>query len=147
MPHPRWLLGATLLLLLGAAAHADDPLVAPGAYEVRYRLELPNVLDWRADETATICLPRPAGEARAPIPVLSGNNPLAKCRAADVRRDGDELTFRIACEGRNAARALAVYRLWPDRFEGRIAMVMGGKNMTMTEVQHGRRVGECKAAP
>jgi hypothetical protein len=31
----------------------------------------------------------------------------------------------------------------PGAFEGRIAMVMGGKNMTMTEVQSGRRVGGC----
>jgi hypothetical protein len=25
-------------------------------------------------------------------------------------------------------------------------MVMGAKNMTMTEVQHGRRIGECSPA-
>jgi hypothetical protein len=31
----------------------------------------------------------------------------------------------------------------PSAFEGRIAMVMGGKNMTMSEVQTGRRVGSC----
>ena len=33
-----------------------------------------------------------------------------------------------------------------DAFTGRIAMVMGAKNMTMTEVQHARRVGECSPA-
>jgi hypothetical protein len=33
-----------------------------------------------------------------------------------------------------------------DAFTGRIAMVMGAKNMTMTEVQHGRRIGECSPA-
>jgi len=31
-------------------------------------------------------------------------------------------------------------------FTGRIAMVMGAKNMTMTEVQHARRVGGCNPA-
>jgi hypothetical protein len=53
------------------------------------------------------------------------------------------LRFDILCEGRGAAWASAVYRLMPDAFEGRIAMVMGGKNMTMTEVQSGRRIGAC----
>jgi hypothetical protein len=28
-------------------------------------------------------------------------------------------------------------------FTGRIAMMMGAKNMTMAEVQHARRLGEC----
>jgi hypothetical protein len=36
-----------------------------------------------------------------------------------------------------------VYELSPNAFNGRVAMVMGAKNMTMTEVQHGRRIGEC----
>ena len=28
-------------------------------------------------------------------------------------------------------------------FSGRVAMVMGAKNMTMTEIQDARRIGEC----
>jgi len=28
-------------------------------------------------------------------------------------------------------------------FSGRVAMVTGAKNMTMTEIQHGRWIGEC----
>jgi hypothetical protein len=56
------------------------------------------------------------------------------------------LSFDILCDGRGAARARAVYTLMPRGFEGRIAMVMGGKNMTMTEVQAGHRVGSCDMA-
>ena len=77
--------------------------------------------------------------------MLSRNNPLADCEANNVERDGATLTFDILCEGRGAAWAKAVYRLMPDAFEGRIAMVMGGKNMTMTEVQTGRRIGNCES--
>ena len=33
-----------------------------------------------------------------------------------------------------------------NAFSGRIAMVMGAKNMTMTEVQRARRIGECSPA-
>jgi hypothetical protein len=123
-------------------AEQGAALLQDGAYEVRVRLELPNVLSWSATaSTTTICLPY--GGTNGALPVLSSNNPLANCPASNVQRDGATLRFDIFCEGRSAARARAVYELMPGAFEGRIAMVMGGKNMTMTEVQTGRRIGSC----
>jgi hypothetical protein len=62
-----------------------------------------------------------------------------------VRQDGDTLTFEITCLGRNEAVGLARYTVAPQRFSGVIAMKMGGKNMTMTEHQVGRRIGNCGA--
>jgi hypothetical protein len=131
----------------GAQAEQGRAGLQKGAYEVQVRLELPNVLSRGPDSTRTICLPD-AGTNGA-LPVLSANNPLAGCPASNVLRDGAMLRFAILCEGRGAAWAHAVYKLTPDAFEGRIAMVMGGKNMTMTEVQSGRRIGPCAppAAP
>src|SRR4051812_27809790 len=38
------------------------------------------------------------------------------------------------------AKAQATYTLLPNEFKGRIAMVLGGKNMTMREVQVGHRL-------
>jgi hypothetical protein len=134
---------AALMLAAVAQAAQGEVLLQDGAYEVEVRLELPNVLSRGPDSTTTICLPYADGRNGAPFPVLSSNNPLKKCPASNVERDGATLSFDIFCEGRGAARAHAVYRLMPDAFEGRIAMVMGGKNMTMTEVQAGRRVGSC----
>lgn len=128
-----------------AGVVAADPaatLLQGGSYEVRVRLELPNVR-WTADRTAIICVADAEAGRVAPLTVLSANNPLARCPAANVEQHGATLSFDILCEGRDAARARAVYELEPDAFEGRIAMVMGGKNMTMTEVQSGRRVGRC----
>jgi Protein of unknown function (DUF3617) len=134
-------------ILAGVArAEQNEILLQDGSYEVRARLELPNVQSWSATTTATICFPHAGGASDAPFPVLSGNNPLARCPARNVRRDGATLTFDILCEGRGAAWARAVYMLMPSAFEGRIAMVMGGKNMTMSEVQTGRRVGPCAPA-
>ena len=140
-------LGAALALVVagtpaGAAqAGQGEALLQEGAYEVQVRLELPNVLSRGPDSTITICLPY--GGANGALPVLSSNNPLARCPASNVERDGATLRFDIICEGRGAARARAAYKLMPGAFEGRIAMVMGGKNMTMTEVQSGRRIGVC----
>ena len=51
------------------------------------------------------------------------------------------------CEGRGAARAHAIYAVRPDGFSGRIAMVLGAKNMTMRELQVGHRLGACNSLP
>lgn len=137
-----------LMGMLAGAARAEGqatPLHG-GAYEVKFRLELPHVEEWAVDKIRTICLPDADGAFDAPLPVLSGNNPLAKCPASNVRRDGTTLRFDIVCEGRNAARARAVYSLASSAFKGRIWMVMGAKNMTMTEVQVGHRIGSCDMA-
>jgi hypothetical protein len=126
----------------GVAPAEPEALLQDGAYEVRVRLELPNLERWATTKTTTVCLPYRSG-TNAPLPILSSNNPLAECPASNVERDGSMLRFDIVCEGRGAAWARAVYTLGPGGFEGRIAMVMGGKNMTMAEVQSGRRVGGC----
>ena len=133
---------------LAGAAQADEAnaLLQAGSYDVTYRLELPHVERWAVDKTRTICVAAAGAAPIAPLPVLSGNNPLATCPAANIRREGATLRFDIVCDGRNAARAHAAYTLTPGGFKGRIAMVMGAKNMTMTEVQVGRRVGSCDLA-
>jgi hypothetical protein len=134
---------------MGGAGVADSgqAQTAPmsGSYEVEVRLELPHLEDWAVKKLATICIAEDGGSRG--LVVLSDNNPLARCPASNIRQDGDTLTFDIVCEGRNAARASAKFLLAAERFRGRIAMVMGGKNMTMTETQVGRRVGSCPASP
>ena len=134
--------------MLAGGAQADEakPLLQAGSYEVTYRLELPHVERWAIDKTRTICVAAAGAAGTAPLPVLSGNNPLATCPTKNIRHEGGTLQFDIACAGRNAARAHAACTLMPDGFKGRIAMVMGAKNMTMTEVQVGRRVGSCDLA-
>jgi uncharacterized protein DUF3617 len=130
----------------GASADAEQAALQGGSYAVTFRLEIPHVENWAIDKTTTICVPNTRGASDAPLPVLSGNNPLAKCPARKIERDGATLRYEIACPGRNEARARAVYALTPWGFKGRIAMVMGAKNMTMTEVQIGRRLGSCDLA-
>jgi hypothetical protein len=115
-----------------------------GAYAVAVRLELPHLAEAAATRQVELCLD-PAQEGYG-LAVLSANNPLARCPLSEIRREGEALTFAIRCPGRNAAEASAAYRLGPDGFSGRIAMRMGAKNMTMTEVQTGRRTGPCRPA-
>jgi len=129
-----------------AQADPEQAVMQGGSYEVTFRLEIPHVENWAVDKTRTICVPTASGAGDVALPVLSGNNPLATCPVHNIRREGTMLRFDIACPGRNAARATAVYTLMPHAFKGRIAMVMGAKNMTMTEVQVGHRIGSCDLA-
>lgn len=128
--------------LIAPAARANEP-IEPGRFAVEVRLELPHLDDATGRKTAELCLGAEPGAGNPGFAVLSDNNPLARCPVSNLRRDGSEITFEIACEGRNAASGSARYVLSPGAFRGRIAMRMGGKNMTMTEVQAGRRTGPC----
>jgi hypothetical protein len=135
--------GALFLLVSGASAESLK-LLQPGEYEVQMKLEMPHVEDMGVQKTAKICV---TGSGTHGIVVLSENNPLARCPASNIRQNADELTFDLICEGHNQAVAWAKFQLWPDRFSGVFDMKMGGKNMTMSERQTGKRIGVCKEQP
>jgi hypothetical protein len=132
--------------VLAGAAQADQPLPHGGSYEVTFRLELPHLERWAIEKTTTVCVSNAGRPGSLPFPILSDNNPFAECLVGNVRQDGTSLTYEMACDGRGAAKLQASYPLAPNGFSGRIAMTMGAKNMTMTEVQAGRRVGSCELA-
>jgi hypothetical protein len=139
---------ASAILTQSTGRVAADPLLSlsGGLYEVTSRLELPHLERWAIDKKTRICLFSHEENDAIPLPVLSDNNPFAKCSAANLTTDNGMFQYDIVCPGRDAAKAHAIYEIGPDRFAGRIAMVMGAKNMTMTEVQHAKRVGGCQPA-
>lgn len=130
-------------LVAAPEAMAEPALPASGTYRVEVRLELPHLEDMAARKTTELCLTAEPGSDNHGFTVLSDNNPLSRCPVSGIRRDGASVSFVIACEGRNAATANATYALTADGFRARITMNMGGKNMTMTEWQTGRRIGAC----
>ena len=130
----------------GRVRAGENGALRAGQYEVEVRLELPHVEDLNMRKTAAICVAPDRADGSFGLAVLGDNNPLSKCPVSNVRRDGGILAFDVVCEGTNAARASASYTLAGDAFRGRIVMRMGGKNMTMSETQAGRRVGACPDA-
>ena len=139
-------LGAAGGIVIGLAAAANAAEWPPsGAYAVTSVLEIPHVGGPAWHGTRFVCLGAARDEA-IPVPVLTLNNPFAGCAARDLVRTATSLRYRIVCPGRDAARAVAAYRLRPDGFTGEIAMVLGAKDMTLTERQVGRREGGCAAA-
>ncbi|WP_287958354.1 DUF3617 family protein [Filomicrobium sp.] len=139
----------TLILeafLFGPACALDLGL-ASGSYDVTVRLELPHLDTGAATKVTRLCVEAAGENLTLGLGVLSDNNPLAKCPHTKINSsDSGALRFDIVCPGTNRGQASATFDLRGDRFEGRITMKMGGKNMTMTEVQSGHRVGPCPAA-
>ena len=145
----RTLLAMTIALMVVppvlGETRIDEASLPVGSYAITTRLELPHLERWAIDKTTTICLSGHAASGRIPIPILSANNPYATCAAANLMIDHGKLEYDVLCPGRDSAKAHATYLLGPDHFAGRVTMVMGGKNMTMAEVQRARRVGDCGA--
>lgn len=145
----RTLLAVTISLMAATPVlcetRVDEAALPAGSYAITSRLELPHLERWAIDKTTTICLSGHAVGGQIPIPVLSQNNPYAACTAANLAIDHGKLDYDVVCPGRGSAKAHATYLLGVDHFAGRVAMVMGGKNMTMEEVQHARRIGDCSA--
>ena len=136
-------------MALGMAVNAQPGwpegrlLPQTGSYEFTARLELPHLERWAVDKTTIICLPPSLDDNKLPIPIVSANNPFAKCSAANLTRQTPKLEYDIVCPGRGAAKGHAIYIISEDIFSGRVAMILGAKNMTMTEVQQARRIGDC----
>ena len=136
-----------ITLALASDLLAAEVPIRDGLYEVHFRLELPHLETHAVDQETTICLDQNEPRRRGPpLPLLSQNDIFSGCRIENPRRNEAGFSYDIACEGRGRARATAVYRFSADAFSGRISITQGAKNMTMTEVQRGRRLGPCQRA-
>jgi hypothetical protein len=126
-----------------SVASAGDTWLRDGAYEMVTRLELPHLERYAIDSFHRVCFAGGRATEAIPTPVESANHPFASCAAVRIERGVAAIEYDIACPGRDSARAHASYHATDDGFAGRVAMVMGGKNMTMTEVVRARRLGAC----
>ena len=75
--------------------------------------------------------------------VLS-DNPLKHCGLVDYQTTDSAALYRIVCPGPNKGNAVAVFDTKGSTYRGTIRMNMGGKNMTMSETQSGKRIGDCR---
>src|SRR6516225_4706710 len=106
--------------MLGQPARTEPYLPHGGSYEITARLELPHLERWAVDKAMIICLTGSRSGGELPIPVVSANNPFAKCATANLTTDGSKLEYDIVCPGRGAASGYASYILSPDKFSGRV---------------------------
>lgn len=131
-----------LLWVASLLADAGSPAVAPGLYQIEVRVGLPNVLEVGPPTRLTRCLTGAEIESGQAFFVRS-ENPLRACALTDHAATGTSVRYRIRCPGPNAASADAEFETTATGYRGVIRMVMGGKNMTMSETQVAARIGEC----
>jgi hypothetical protein len=139
------LLGAGLSLIVALAATdscAEGSSLTPGLYEVEIRLSLPNVDSAAVLSTFTRCI-TPADLRSGWAFFVLSDNPLKGCELLDYQAKAETAFYRIACPGPNRGSAVAVFDTTRTSFRGTIKMNMGGKNMTMSEVQVGKRIAAC----
>ena len=125
-----WAVSATILSSIIAQPQLlrANPLSPPsGSYELTARLELPHLERWGVDKSTIICLSISRRSDEIPVPVVSANNPFAKCSVTNLVADGSRLEYDIVCRKRLSARGHAVYEL-------------------STDAQHAHRIGECSPA-
>jgi hypothetical protein len=132
-----------LLALAVLLAAAGPPGVAPGLYDIEVRLGLPNVLEVGPPTKLRRCVTSGEIESGQAFFVRS-ENPLRACALTDYAATGTSVRYRIRCPGPNEASAEAEFETTTAGYRGIIRMVMGGKNMTMSETQTAVRVGECE---
>ena len=135
-----------LLLILGTGPVAAEPVVGAGLYEVSYRLELPHLERYAMTRKKTVCIGDRKIPAVLPLPIFGDNDAFSGCAVVNRQSGQRFLSYNIVCPGRAAAKATATYRFAQGGFHGRVEIVLGAKNMTMTEVQSGRRLQSCKMA-
>ena len=141
---PTLLAGASAIAAVAATgSNAAGPSLAPGLYQVEVRISLPNVQDVAAPIVLTRCVSPAALESGQAFFVLS-DNPLKTCNLLDYQATADTAVYRIVCPGPNMGSAVALFETTGAAYRGSIKMNMGGKNMTMSEAQIGKRIGECE---
>jgi Protein of unknown function (DUF3617) len=129
--------------LAATGSDAADSSLTPGLYQVEVRISLPNVQDVAAPLVMTRCLSSDDLQSGQAFFVLS-DNPLKICELVDYEATAGTAIYRIACAGPNRGSAVAVFDTKGTAYRGTIKMNMGGKNMTMSETQAGRRIGDCQ---
>ena len=136
-------LAGAIAASMAPGSNAADPLLTPGLYRVEVRISLPNVQDTAAPVVLTRCVTPGDLQSGQAFFVLS-DNPLKNCDLLDYEVTADTAVYRITCPGPNRGSAVAVFDTTGISYRGTIKMNMGAKNMTMSETQVGRRVGDCR---
>jgi hypothetical protein len=137
---PAAFAGAVLAAAGGSPALADGRL-AGGLYRVEVVIEMPNVLRPMPFDVVERCVAE--GEADGAFLRIVSNPKIAECPLVRRSLDRDRLTLEVVCAKLNTGRASARYELGEASYTGRIEVTMGGKNMTMTEIQRAVRLGDC----
>jgi hypothetical protein len=135
---------AGVLAAMCLSAHGVQPVaVPPGEYELTAQTVLPHLEEALryATTRARQCLRDPDASGVFPLllhPAFAGCNLVADAQA------GDGLHFSLHCTNPEAASGFAVFAVDGGSMSAVLELKMGGKNVTLSQRLHGRRVGPCQ---
>ena len=132
--------------LASAAAAAMLALPVPGIaqgsdqlWEVTVQMEMPGMPMAMAPQVHRLCVAKNHKDEDL-IPTR-GN-----CRVLDSKRNGNRLTYTMACTGEQAMTVSGDMTYGTNSYEGRMQMkTTGGDAMEMSQTFAGKRVGDCTA--
>ena len=134
---------ATALLAVSLASHAVTPVaLPPGEYELTAETLLPHLeeaLRYATTRTRQ-CLRAPDASDTFPLlrhPSFTG------CSLVPDAKGSDGLHFSLHCANPEAATGSAVFQVDAGQLSAVLDVKMGGKNMTLSQRLHGRRLGPC----
>jgi hypothetical protein len=131
-----------VVLLAATGIGAANLLLAPGLYQVEVRIGKPNVQDAAPPQVMTHCI-RPDDLKSGQAFFILSDNPLKRCQLVDYQATADAALYRIVCAGQNRGSAVGVFDTKGTSYRGTIRMSPDGKNMTRSETQAGKRIGNC----
>jgi hypothetical protein len=129
--------------LAATGSGAADLSLTPGLYQVEVRVGVPNVQDAAAPQVLTRCI-RPDDLKSGQAFFVLSDNPLKRCQLVDYQATADAALYRIVCAGQNRGSAVGVFDTKGTSYRGTIRMSPDGKNMTRSETQAGKRIGNCR---
>ena len=130
------------VLLAATGSCAADLLLTPGLYQVEVRIGAPNVQDAAPPQVLTRCI-RPEDLKSGQAFFVLSDNPLKRCQLVDYQATADAALYRIVCAGQDRGSAVGVFDTRGTSYRGTIRMSPDGKNMTRSETQAGKRIGNC----
>ncbi|MEO1492452.1 MAG: hypothetical protein AAFV19_09910 [Pseudomonadota bacterium] len=130
-----------LVAALGWAPTVSPQDLAPGRYLVEVAIVLPNIQTRDYNFETEICW-RGIEDRDPPLGPL-GPGPLKRC-PSKVAAIKDGIAVETTCLGPNAGWGSGTYKITPTGFKATVEMNMGGKNMTLKEIQRGTRLGSCE---
>ena len=137
----RTMLTAAIVTAASLPALAESVPLA-GLYRVKVTLEIPNVRGTMPFRTVERCIP--AEQAEGAFLAIVSSPQIAECPVVHRSRNGGRIEVELVCEPVNTGRASARIELAEMGYTGRIAVTMGAKNMTLTEIQRAERIGDCR---
>jgi hypothetical protein len=137
-PLPRIAVASILALafpLSAAAQGAKDDL-----WEVTVKMEMPGMPMAMPPQTSRVCAAKNSKDEDY-VP-KQGN-----CKMLESKRAGSKLTYKMACDGKNAMTVNGEIVYATNSYEGKSRMSgqMDGQPMEMTQTFSGKRVGDCTA--